>query len=1031
VCQYFKKTMTGDFLMAAQHIHHPTVSDRLKVVHLGAPGRVRIKVFGLLRSESLKSEIEKALNQSNFIKSVSVNTLTGNVLIQYQSHIPVQTVVNTLEGALTDYPVGHAGVMSPEKIQVSSPSPEGLFSRFKKTTVGAGSAPVKTGNLQPQAQWHIESAEFAVKELGSTSKGISSSEAGTRLAYYGSNVLSVSKPRSKLAMFAGQFVSPPVALLGISGAISIATGGFLDAIVIAGVVMLNAVIGYITESQAEKTINALGKMTPLHTLVLRDGDIAQVAMDDIVCGDVLVLSQGTFVAADARILTSNKLTVDESALTGESMPVGKNHEFVGNDDTPLADRKNMVYMGTIVSGGNGLAMVVSTGSNTEIGTIQSLVGGVETPDTPMQLQLDKLGTQLALVSAGLCAAMFGVGLLRGSPWLQMLTSAISLAVAAVPEGLPAVATTTLALGIRKMQQENVLVRQLPAVESLGSVQVICLDKTGTLTMNQMSMVTIKTPVHDLIVQKDVLYKEGNRIDATRYDEIAKILTMVSLCSEVVVNGPDSSQWEGSPTECALVRTAVVGGLDVGQLRAAKPWVHTLHRAEGRPFMATVHKDGERFLYAVKGSPSEVLALCRWQEVDGGVLEELDDERRASVAEQNHLLAKDALRVLGVAYRYAETEAIGETPSDLIWLGLTGMEDALRPGVAELMDKFHEAGIDTVMITGDQSATAASVGTRLRLANNRPLEVIDSSSIDKLEPEILQSLVKNTTVFARVSPAHKVKIVQALQATGRIVAMTGDGVNDGPALKASNVGVAMGDMGSDVARAAADVVLKDDNISTMITAVEQGRTIYANIRKSLRFLLSSNMGEIEIMFIGTALGMGEVLSPIQILWINLLTDILPAMALSMEPPESDVLQQKPRDPKRSIIERDDFNKMFRESLIMSAGALGVYGFSGMRYGFGPQASTNLFMTITMGQLLNSIGARSETTTIFTKDRPTNPYLNNAVIGSMVVQVLTLAVPQLRTLLRLSPVGPADIAAIAAGSICPMLINEAFKTFQSRK
>jgi Ca2+-transporting ATPase len=1016
--------------MTAQHLQYPTVSDRLKLVHMGAPGRVRIKVFGLLRSESLKREIEKALHQSNFIKDVSVNTLTGNVLIHFQSHIPVQAVVNTLEGALADFPVGHTGGMPAEKIHVYSPARDGLFGRFKKTTAGTASAPVKTDTLQPQAHWHIESAEFAAELLSSTPKGISSAEAGTRLACYGANALSVSKPRSKLAMFAGQFMSPPIAMLGISIAISIATGGILDAIVIAGVVMVNAVIGYITESQAEKTIYALGKMTPLHTQVLRDGEIAQVAMADIVCGDVLVLSQGTFVAADARILTSNKLTVDESALTGESMPIGKNHDFIGNDDTPLADRKNMAYMGTIVSGGNGLAMVVSTGSNTEIGTIQSLVGEVETPETPMQKQLEQVTTQLALVSAGLCAAMFGVGLLRGTPMMQMLTSAMSLAVAAMPEGLPAVATSALALGIGKMQQKNVLVRQLPAVESLGSVQVICLDKTGTLTMNQMSMVTIKTPVHDLIVREDVLYKEGNRIDATRYNEVAKILTMVSLCSEVVVKGADFAQWEGSPTECALVRTAVVGGLDVGRLRDANPWVHTLHRAEGRPFMATVHKDGDRFLYAVKGSPSEVLALCRWQEVEG-VQEELDEERRALITGQNHLLAKDALRVLGVAYRYADTEEIGETPSDLIWLGLTGMEDALRPGVAELMDQFHEAGIDTIMITGDQSATAASVGTRLRLANNRPLEVIDSSRIDKLEPEILQSLVKNTTVFARVSPAHKVKIVQALQATGRIVAMTGDGVNDGPALKASNVGVAMGGMGSDVARSAADVVLKDDNITTMISAVEQGRTIYSNIRKSIRFMVASNMSEIEIMFIGTALGMGEVLNPIQILWINLITDVLPAMALSMEPPENDVLKQKPRDPNRSIIERDDLITMFRESLFLSAGALGVYGFTALRGGLGPQASSNMFMTVSFGQLLSAIGNKSETTTIFDKGRPTNKHLNQAVIGSIMVQALTLAVPQLRTLLRLTPVGPVDIAAIAAGSIGPMLANELFKKFQSRQ
>ena len=998
------------------------------VVHHGLPGRIRVKVFGLQHCEPFKEEIERFLTGLDYVRCARANPLTGNILIQFHSSIAAERLIEELEDAArranhgrTPNPGRKSGLLGSESLSISRPATP--KSKRAKQPLPAAATDA------PENDWHLKTEAQVRQRLDSSAEGLPTGLALARLAEYGPNALTVAKPRSKLSLILEQFMSPPVALLAVSAGISIATGGIADAIVIAGVVVINSIIGYVTETQAEKTINALGKMTPLHTLVLRDGQATEIHVEDVVVGDVLVLAPGSFVAADARLLASNRLTVAESALTGESLPVSKRHDAPVSEDTPLADRKNMVYMGTVVTGGSGLAMVVATGRHTEIGMIQTLVGEVETPDTPMQKQLDEMGMQLALMSAGLCAVMFGIGMWRGYGWLQMLTSSISLAVAAVPEGLPAVATTTLALGIGEMHRQKVLVRHLPAVESLGSVQVICLDKTGTLTMNEMKVTELRTPQQVINIADGQAYLADRPVNLDSLDGIMHMLRIVSLCSEVTVSGtPGDHQLEGSPTEGALIEVALAAGVDVNALRGRMPTAKTLHRAENRPYMITLHQEGERYYLAVKGSPAEVLAMSnRW--LAEGETVELDGLQREAISEQNEEMAGKALRVLGVAYGYADTP--GETiPADLVWVGLTGMEDTLRPGVAELMDQFHEAGIETVMITGDQSATAFSVGQRLRLNGNKPLEIVDSSSLEKLDPEILKNIVKDTTVFARVSPAHKVRIVQALQASGRVVAMTGDGINDGPALKAADVGVAMGKMGSDVARSVADVVLEDDNIRTMITAVQQGRTIYGNIRKSLRFLLSSNLGEVEVMLIGTALGMGEVLSPVQLLWINLVTDIFPAMALSMEPPEPGVLKQPPRDPDRPILDRADFMTLLRESLVMTAGSLGVYAFTVARYGMGPQAGTNVFMTLTATQFLHSIGCRSETTTIFDgKGRPSNPYLTAAVVGSFGAQVLAATFPPLRSLLRLAPIGPADLAAIAVGAVVPMLVNESIKKIQS--
>ncbi|MFM8330409.1 MAG: cation-translocating P-type ATPase, partial [Candidatus Methylumidiphilus sp.] len=810
------------------------------VVHAAGAGRLRVRVRGLYRCDRLKSQLEQTLAPLALIEAASANSLTGNLLVQFSPEHDPLAVLAEVENAARHccqdivFPAAKAKP-APRPTKAKAASSGGLGQWFKFSSV----APAAAEEQQRPAShpWHQLDAQESLARLESAPEGLSAAEASRRLALYGANRLAEHRRRSALEIFAEQLANPAMAMLGVSAVVSIATGGLIDAAVIVSAVLLNGVIGYVTESSSERTINALGSMAPTHAQVIRNGKQLTIDVADIVVGDLLVLTPGTYISADARLLSSNRLTVDESALTGESMPVGKHWNYIGREDTPLADRKNMLHMGTIVTGGSGQAVVSATGRHTEIGVIQSLVGEVKTPDTLLQRQLHELSTRLATSCGILCIGVFGLGVFRGYTWLQMLASSISLAVAAIPEGLPAVATTTLAIGIRNSHREKVLIRQLGAVESLGSVEVICLDKTGTLTLNQMKAVSMRTAGHTIHIEDGRFSVKNRPINPLEQPEAKQLLRIVSLCSEVKLNGRgERPVLEGSATECALVEAAIHAGEDIRALRAAHPLLKTLHRAENRLYMMTIHETAEGdWLYAVKGSPADVLALCEWR-LHEGEREELNEAIRDRIIERNDRLAGDALRVLGVAYAYTGKTADMQAPP-LVWLGLIGMEDAIRPDMDRLIAEFHSAGVRTVMITGDQSATAYSVGNRLGLSGDAPLEIIDSSNLDKLDPDILKGVIKNTSVFARVSPAHKLKIVQALQEAGHVVAMTGDGVNDGPALKAADIGVAMGDQGTDVARSVADVVLEDDNLHTMITAIRQGRTIYSNIRKSLRFLLS--------------------------------------------------------------------------------------------------------------------------------------------------------------------------------------------------
>jgi Ca2+-transporting ATPase len=947
--------------------------------------------------------------------------ITGNILVVFDPGCEPGTIAMRIEALIAASGTADRG----DPPEDSRPEAAGVVPTGRRHL----RLVVKKAEKQEAVPWHRLEANEAVSLLGTSRRdGLSPESAGILLKKYGPNLLPESVPRSGWRILLDLVASFPNALLGVAAGISLVTGGAADAVVILGVVALNAAIGYVTESQSEKTIHSLKRLVRPSALVIRDGSPRMVQGEEIVPGDLLVLRPGSYVVADARLVDAGHLSVDESALTGESLPVVKDPAPLPLDDVPLGDRVNMVYLGTLVTGGQGLAVVVATARFTELGKIQELIGEARPPETPMEKQLDRMGNQLVVISVGVCGLVFLIGLLRGYGLLQMLKSAISLAVAAVPEGLPTVATTTLALGVREMRRRNVLIRHLDAVETLGSMQTICLDKTGTLTFNRLSVTEVHIGGRRLVAADGRFLEGGIPVDLYECEELLRLLHVSVLCNETEIEGENGQyRMQGSSTENALILMAMDAGIDVRRLRERHPLVRISHRSENRNHMATVHEvfGGTRFT-AMKGSPLEVLAMCEYH-VRDGCQQPLTEEMRLDIESNNERMAGNALRVLGLAYGY-QWEDGGEPGLEdgLIWLGLIGMADILRPGMKELVRAFHGAGIDTVMITGDQSPTAYAVGNALELNRGGPLNILDSTQLGSVDAEVLDAIARRVDVFARVSPAHKLRIVQAMQGAGRVVAMTGDGINDGPALKAADIGIAMGHTGTDVAREVADVVLEDDNLETMIVAISQGRTIYNNIRKSVHYLLATNMSEILVTFGSVAAGAGQPLTATQLLWINIISDVFPSLALALEPPEPDVLCRPPRNPGEPIIQTADFKRIGFESAVLSVSALGAYGYGLARYGSGPQAGTIAFMSLTLGQLLHAISCRSETISLFDSRRlPPNRYLAGALGGSLALQVSAAAIPSLRRLLGLVSIAPGDGLVIGGAALVPLLVNEGTK------
>jgi Ca2+-transporting ATPase len=975
---------------------------KAEIAHDAVFGRVRFRHPGLRGREDIARSVEAVLRRQPQIASVRASSLTGSVLVEYRAPLTPRRLARIVDAAVAGRPLRSAP---------RSRAPRTL------SAAAASAAP-----LDSTCSWHSASIEQIVHRLGAQpTDGLSADEVGRRLSLYGRNVLKRTEPRSIAAILGDQLTSLPIALLGASALLSLATGGLADAAVIAAVVLLNAGVATATERRAEHTILALSNYEPQPVWAIRDGKRHLVDPGELVPGDLLVLERGVLVPADGRLIACNDLTVNESVLTGEALPAHKDAVTFLPPETGVPDRRNMVFRGTAVTGGSGMAIVTATGAATEIGHVQELLGSISPPETPIQRQLGDVGRELVIVNGLICGAVFGLGMLRGQGLVPTLRSAISLAVAAIPEGLPAVATTTLALGIQDMRRRNVLVRKLDAIETLGAVEVIGLDKTGTLTENRMATAVVHADNATLTLNAGRLARDNEDAGAGTCSVVQRLFEVASLCSDAVVRRVvQGFEVEGTPTECALVEAAIALNVDVVESRLAARVIVTAGRGDGRKRMSTLHEtaDGERVL-CVKGDPVEVLARCTKVRTSDALVP-LDDPLRADILKVNERMAGQALRVLGVAV--GETGGDPRDERDLVWLGLAGLANPIRPSAVPALKRLHRAGIRTVMITGDQSATAFAIARALGLNDGEELKVLEAGQIAGLDPEVLAALAAQPHVFARVSPVDKLNVVNALQANGRIVAMTGDGINDGPALRAANVGIAMGGGGTDVAREVADIVLAGDDLDGVIEAVRLGRATYANIRKVLRYLVSTNASETLTMLGAALAGSGSPLTPIQLLWLNLVSDPLPALALGLEPPESDVLDNPPHDPRAPILAPADFRRLLREGIVMAAGPLAAWFLLGGGAG-AARAGTMTFHGLTFAQLLHAISSRSESHGIAAEIyRPANPMLYGAIAASAGLQVAAQLIPAMRRLLNLTPLGIVDIFAIAAVALGGTLAND---------
>mgnify|MGYP006278501063 FL=1 len=965
-------------------------------VHTCVPGRARFKVVGLKFNKQLTRGLELGLRNVSTIKAVRGNPNNGSLLV----HFHPETAWSKIRDQIT---------------RVWAETKNKPPSTNDRTT--SCTDPI----------YHRLSAKRTLDSIESSkSHGLTVEEAQQRLKRYGPNILPAAPQKSGWAMFTEQFFSLPVALLGAAAGISILTGGLLEAAVISGVVVANSLIGFATERQSEKAIASLQRLDPPPARVLRNNDKTSIPAADLVPGDILILQPGTYVGADSRIIQADNLTVDESILTGESLPVEKVHKALPKKHLPVAEQTNMAFMGTVVTGGHGWAVVVATGQDTEMGQLYWHLTQTERPRPPIEKKLARTGDQLVSLWCGICGAVFLLGLIRGFTIWNMLGLSVSLAAAAVPEGLPAAATTTFALGIKRMRGHGIIIRQLEAVETLGSVQTVCFDKTGTITRNQMHVEEIFSGGRRIVHAENRLFENTLQVQAWEDPSLHQILTVGSLCSQVKINGQNGKKPEllGSPTENALIRLALEQGLDVQDMRKKHALIQVNHRSQKIQIMSTLHDTPEGgYLHALKGNPLEVLDLCQEQFTDGHVtpLQQADVE---AIRAENACMAQKGYRVLGFATRsVASTRDMGKK-NGFVWLGLVGMADPLREGVAEVVQAFHRAGIVTVMITGDQRLTAESVARQINLSGDETLQIMDSTEMESLSDEEFSRRAAGVHVFARVSPAHKLKIVQALQNQGRIVAMTGDGINDGPALKAADVGIAMADGGADVARDVADVILEYDHLDSMIQAISDGRTTYTNIKKSVHFFLSTNFSETMLMSGAIAAGVGSPLTSMQLLWINLISDIFPGLSLSMEAQDPDVINQHPRDPQEPLFRTQDYLRMTRESGVITANAMGAYTFGLLRYGPGLHAGALAFHSLTLSQLLHAYSCRSRNR-LGSTPKKSNPWLHTAVLGSIGLHVLTIIVPGLRTFLNLTPLRLVDLGVIAGSNLASLGLNEVLK------
>ena len=844
-------------------------------------------------------------------------------------------------------------------------------------------------------------------------QGLTQGEGARRLAGYGENKLEKAKPPGLFRQVLAQLRDPMILVLLGAAALSLLAGGgrdWLDAAIILLIVVFNTVISVSQEDNARKALEALEKLAAPRARVLREGVERRLESTHLVPGDILLLEAGDYVPADGRILWAAGLQTDESAMTGESLPVHKRAGDGLPPDTPLAERKNMVIGGTVVTGGRAKVVVTATGMQTEMGKIAGLLLRQGQGETPLQRKMKEVSRVLSLVCVGVCAVMFGVGMLQHRDILDMFLTAVALAVAAIPEGLPAIVTIVLAVGVGRMARRNAIIKRLPAVETLGCASVICSDKTGTLTKNQMTVLEVWTPAPAL---RD------------------RALTLGTLCGDAQ-EGPGG--YIGDPTETAIAQAAAQAGLEKAALERDMPRRGEAPFDSVRKRMATCHAlpNGEA-LVAVKGAPEAVLARCTHLLGAQGPRPLTDGDRRR-IAQVGGDLAGQALRVLAVAQRLQpalpKSMAAEGLEAELTFVGLIGMMDPPRPEVRQAVDRCAGAGIRPVMITGDHKDTAVAIAKQLNIY--RPGDkAIDGAGLDFLPQETLEEEIEAFSVYARVTPEHKMRIVQAWQRRGHVVAMTGDGVNDAPALKAADIGCAMGKTGTDVAKGAADMILTDDNFATVVAAVEQGRGIYANIRKAIHYLLSCNIGEILTIFLATLLPVSQApLSPVQLLWLNLVTDSLPALALGMEPVEKTAMTQPPRGKEEPLFSRAFSRRLAWQGALVGGITLLAYGLGFHLTGTFAVANTMAFATLTFSQLFHAFDVRSETTPLFRLGVLSNKAMNKAFLAGAALQAAVLLAPPLQGAFSVVPLALEQWGMVLALALTPLVVCEAAKLLRPK-
>ena len=785
---------------------------------------------------------------------------------------------------------------------------------------------------------------------------------------------------------------------------------YVDSIIIIGIVIFNALMGVIQEAKAEKSIEALKQMTPQITKVIRNGKTTEINAENLVKGDIVILETGNFIPADCRIIESHNLKIEESSLTGEAEPSLKEANIICKKDIPLGDMKNMAFMASTVVNGTGKAIVTETGMETKVGQIANMIIEDEAPETPLQKKLGEVGKILGIACLAICIIIFIIGLIKKIEPIEMFMTAVGLAVAAIPEGLPAIVTIMLSIGVTKMAKRNSIIRKLPAVETLGSSNVICSDKTGTLTQNKMKVVEVKSKNPKFII------------------------TMATLCTDCEITVENNQEKViGEPTEKAIVEEGLHIGCNKKETEKIFQRINEIPFDSNRKMMTTIHRIGSKYRIICKGAPDVLLDKCTKEVLEIGGSQDIKVKTldKLKIKNENEQMAHKALRVIAVAFKDV-TELPSKIDSstienNLTFVGLIGMIDPPREGVKEAVKTCKTAGIKTVMITGDHLETAKAIAKDLGILNNGE-KAITGQELDKMTQEQLEKNIKEYSVFARVTPEHKVRIVKAWQRNGAVVAMTGDGVNDSPALKNANIGIAMGKNGTDVAKNAADIILTDDNFVTIVEAVKQGRNIYDNIKKAVHFLLSTNIGEIVTIFVGLILGLKSPLLAIQLLWINLVTDSLPAIALGLEKPEKDIMQRKPIDSKKGIFANGLWNKIILEGTMI--GVLTLVAFSiGNKYYTLEVARTMAFLSIGFLELIHSINVKNEKS-IFETGLFENKYLVGSFVLGIFVQAIVVVVPAFAKVFEVVPLSLTQWIITIAISILPIPVIELQKKIDSK-